>query len=136
MQCWVPLAFVAKDICTTTKGVYVSRLCKLRSGTDKWFPNSNQTHYPTQVVSSGTVGPVVDALAHASSSSSAQSAGFSAAAAEEILRQYNSVSSGEMRNLSTALQELLVRYKLRLSLILSFTSWFAKLCAGMSKITS
>ena len=55
--------------------------------------------------SSGTVGPVVDALAHVSS----DRAEFSSAAVEEIMRQYNNVSSGEMRNLSTALLELLVR---------------------------
>ena len=56
-------------------------------------------------MSSGTVGPVVDALAHVSSDRGE----FSAAAVEEIMRQYNNVSSGEMRNLSTALLELLVR---------------------------
>jgi len=57
-----------------------------------------------EVVSSGSVGPVVDALAHVSSNRSE----FSAAAVEEIMRQYNNVSSGEMRNLSTALLELLI----------------------------
>ena len=64
-----------------------------------------QTESLKQVVSSGSVGPVVDALAHVSSNRSE----FSAAAVEEIMRQYNNVSSGEMRNLSTALLELLVR---------------------------
>ena len=55
-------------------------------------------------MSSGTVGPVVDALAHVSTDRNE----FSSAAVEEIMRQYNNVSSGEIRNLSTALLELLV----------------------------
>ena len=48
---------------------------------------------------------MVDALAHVSTDRNE----FSAAAVEEIMRQYNNVSSGEIRNLSTALLELLVR---------------------------
>ena len=63
------------------------------------------TESSNQVVSSGAVGPVVDALAHVCSDRGE----FSAAAVEEIMRQYNNVSSGEMRNLSTAISELLVR---------------------------
>jgi hypothetical protein len=55
-----------------------------------------------EVVSS--VGPVVDMLVHVARDCTK----FTGLLLEEIMRQYNTVNSGELRNLSSLLLELLV----------------------------
>ncbi len=57
-----------------------------------------------EAVPAGRETPIVDMLVYAARDCS----GFTSVLLEEIVKQYNSVNSGELRNLSILLMELLV----------------------------